>query len=127
MLYYLSDRILLVRCSSVFVCDYFEPLLCHLACITGNVQLATRILSFSEFVIDFFFQDKEAAMKKKLQQFLLQMFKMGTVRGFQHFSMYLRGKEEMGVTVYHEPQVIYNIIIIIIHLISLIVFVQLYL
>ena len=66
-------------------------------------------------------------MKKKLQQFLLQMFKMGTVRGFQHFSMYLRGKEEMGVTVYHEPQVIYNIIIIIIHLISLIVFVQLYL
>ena len=45
-------------------------------------------------------------MKKKLQQFLVEMFKMGTVRGFQHFSMYLRGKEEMGLTVYHEPQVV---------------------
>ncbi|KAK7499220.1 hypothetical protein BaRGS_00009480 [Batillaria attramentaria] len=49
-------------------------------------------------------EEKEAALKKRLQQFLIEMFKMGTVRGFQHFSMYLRGKEELGVTVYHEPQ-----------------------
>ncbi|KAK7090094.1 uncharacterized protein [Littorina saxatilis] len=50
-------------------------------------------------------EDKEAAMKKKLQHFLVEMFRMGTVRGFVHFSMYLRGKEEMGLTVYHEPQI----------------------
>lgn len=44
-------------------------------------------------------------MKKKLQLFLLEMFRIGTVRGFLHFSMYLRGKEELGLTVYHEPQI----------------------
>ena len=54
-------------------------------------------------------------MKKKLQQFLVEMFKMGTVRGFQHFSMYLRGKEEMGLTVYHEPQVVKDFFLFCLH------------
>ncbi|KAL8625519.1 hypothetical protein ACOMHN_014608 [Nucella lapillus] len=47
---------------------------------------------------------KEAAMKEKLDRYLAETFKMGTLQGFQHFHMYLRGKEEMTVTVYHEPQ-----------------------
>ncbi|XP_076453665.1 uncharacterized protein LOC143288888 [Babylonia areolata] len=48
---------------------------------------------------------KEAAMKEKLDCYLVEAFKMGTLRGFQHFYMYLRGKEEMTLTVYHEPQI----------------------
>jgi hypothetical protein len=73
----------------------------QLHCIIGLSISCTfcKIFAFLEF------QAKEAAIKKKLQQFLLEMFRMGTVRGFRHFSMYLRGKEEMGLTVYHEPQI----------------------
>jgi hypothetical protein len=30
---------------------------------------------------------------------------MGTVKGFKHFATYLRGKEEMVISVVNEPQV----------------------
>ena len=78
-----------------------------LFCFGKHHWQCDQFCAFQFFFIDFSLpQVKEAAMKKKLQQFLVEMFKMGTVRGFQHFSMYLRGKEEMGLTVYHEPQVV---------------------
>lgn len=91
MLYYLSDRILLVRCSSVFVCDYFEPLLCHLACITGNVQLATRILSFSEFVIDFFFPGQGSSHEEKIAAVFASDVQDGNCAWFSAFLNVLAG------------------------------------
>lgn len=47
---------------------------------------------------------QEAHLKKKLQCFLQEMLKMGTVKGFKHFATYLRGKEEMVISVVNEPQ-----------------------
>ncbi|CAL1529999.1 unnamed protein product [Lymnaea stagnalis] len=43
--------------------------------------------------------NKEAAQKKKLQKFLREMVNFGTLRGFKHFSCYVRGKEELLITV----------------------------
>ncbi|KAH9488579.1 hypothetical protein Btru_064255, partial [Bulinus truncatus] len=41
----------------------------------------------------------ENALKKKLQKFLWELANFGTVRGFKHFTCYLRGKEELIVSV----------------------------
>ena len=71
-----------------------------------QIYVKKRLMDeFFDWFGSLFIQSKEAAMKNKLQQFWLEMFKMGNVRGFQHFSMYLRGKEEMGLTVNHAPEV----------------------
>ena len=44
-------------------------------------------------------------LKKKLQGFLSEMLKMGTVKGFKYFAMYMRGREEMVLSVLNQPQV----------------------
>ena len=51
------------------------------------------------------FQSQEAQLKKKLQMFLSEMLKMGTVKGFKYFAMYMRGREEMVLSVVNQPQV----------------------
>ncbi|XP_072034055.1 uncharacterized protein [Amphiura filiformis] len=48
-------------------------------------------------------EDRERAAKKKLQNFLTEMLRVGCVRGFKYFSMYMRGREEMICTVLNEP------------------------
>ena len=52
-----------------------------------------------------YFQSQEALLKKKLQVFLTEMLKMGTVKGFKYFAMYMRGREEMVLSVVNQPQV----------------------
>lgn len=55
--------------------------------------------------------NQEAYLKKKLQCFLQEMLKTGTVKGFKHFATYLRGKEEMVISIVNEPktqQRVYN-------------------
>jgi hypothetical protein len=44
-------------------------------------------------------------LKKKLQAFLSEMLKLGTVKGFKYFAMYMRGREEMVLSVLNHPQV----------------------
>ena len=51
------------------------------------------------------YQSQEALLKKKLQMFLSEMLKMGTVKGFKYFAMYMRGREEMVLSVVNQPQV----------------------
>lgn len=46
---------------------------------------------------------QEALLKKKLQGFLSEMLKMGTVKGFKYFAMYMRGREEMVISVLNHP------------------------
>ncbi|KAK0061107.1 hypothetical protein Bpfe_009635 [Biomphalaria pfeifferi] len=46
----------------------------------------------------------EALVKKKLQRFLWELANFGSVRGFKHFSCYLRGKEELLVSVKNKVQ-----------------------
>ncbi|KAH3807257.1 uncharacterized protein LOC127833664 [Dreissena polymorpha] len=48
----------------------------------------------------------ETLMKKKLQSFLCEMLKFGTVKGFKHFAMYMRGREEMVLSVVNTPQML---------------------
>lgn len=48
-------------------------------------------------------EEREKAVKKKLQGFLNEMLAVGCVKGFKYFSTYLRGKEEMVCTVLNEP------------------------
>ncbi|XP_006823129.1 uncharacterized protein LOC102805631 [Saccoglossus kowalevskii] len=48
-------------------------------------------------------QEAEKAAKKKLTVFLNEMLKVGTVRGFKYFVMYMRGREEMICRVQNEP------------------------
>lgn len=45
----------------------------------------------------------EAQLKKKLQAFLSEMLKLGTVKGFKYFAMYMRGREEMVLSVLNHP------------------------
>ncbi|CAG2195160.1 unnamed protein product [Mytilus edulis] len=47
---------------------------------------------------------QEAHLKKKLQCFLQELLRMGTVKGFKHLATYLRGKEEMVISIVNEPQ-----------------------
>lgn len=47
--------------------------------------------------------NQEAMLKKKLQGFLSEMLKMGTVKGFKYFAMYMRGREEMVLSVLNQP------------------------
>lgn len=47
---------------------------------------------------------QEAMLKKKLQAFLTEMLKFGTVKGFKYFAMYMRGREEMVLSVLNHPQ-----------------------
>lgn len=47
---------------------------------------------------------QEALLKKKLQGFLSEMLKMGTVKGFKYFAMYMRGREELVLSVLNQPQ-----------------------
>ncbi|XP_060573330.1 uncharacterized protein LOC132731212 [Ruditapes philippinarum] len=47
---------------------------------------------------------QEAMLKKKLQAFLSEMLKLGTVKGFKYFAMYMRGREEMVLSVLNHPQ-----------------------
>ena len=54
-----------------------------------------------------FFQSQEALLKKKLQGFLSEMLRMGTVKGFKYFAMYMRGREEMVLSVLNQPLVSY--------------------
>ena len=53
----------------------------------------------------YFFQNQEALLKKKLQSFLAEMLRMGTVKGFKYFAMYMRGREEMVLSVLNQPLV----------------------
>jgi len=50
-------------------------------------------------------QPQEAKLKKKLQGFLTEMLRLGTVKGFKYFAMYMRGREEMILSVVNYPQV----------------------
>ena len=52
-----------------------------------------------------FLQSQEALLKKKLQGFLSEMLRMGTVKGFKYFAMYMRGREEMVLSVLNQPLV----------------------
>ncbi|XP_047130130.1 uncharacterized protein LOC105843959 isoform X1 [Hydra vulgaris] len=45
---------------------------------------------------------KEEYDKKKFQELTNNMFKIGCIKGFRYFSMYLRGKEELLVKVQNE-------------------------
>lgn len=47
---------------------------------------------------------QESYLKKKLQNFLSEMLKMGSVKGFKHFATYLRGREEMVISIVNQPQ-----------------------
>ncbi|GFO09779.1 60 kda ss-a/ro ribonucleoprotein-like [Plakobranchus ocellatus] len=47
---------------------------------------------------------QEAALKKKLQVFLSDLQHMGTVAGFRHFTSYVRGREEIVLTVNNTLQ-----------------------
>jgi hypothetical protein len=48
-------------------------------------------------------QDKEEILKKKLKSFLSDVLRVGTVKGFRHFAMYLRGREELIISIVNEP------------------------
>ncbi|XP_071084899.1 uncharacterized protein [Haliotis cracherodii] len=47
---------------------------------------------------------EETHLKKRLQVFLAEMLKLGTVKGFKYFASYMRGREEMVISVVNEPQ-----------------------
>ncbi|XP_041347504.1 uncharacterized protein LOC121367412 [Gigantopelta aegis] len=47
---------------------------------------------------------QEAILKKKLQSFLSEMLKLGTVKGFRYFATYMRGREEMVISILNSPQ-----------------------
>eukprot|EP00057_Strongylocentrotus_purpuratus_P010980 XP_011665454.1 PREDICTED: uncharacterized protein LOC584416 isoform X2 [Strongylocentrotus purpuratus] len=47
-------------------------------------------------------EERERATKKKLQHFLMQMLKMGCVKGFKYFDIYMRGREEMICTIMND-------------------------
>ncbi|XP_033760070.1 uncharacterized protein LOC117342167 [Pecten maximus] len=47
---------------------------------------------------------QEVYLKKRLQGFLGEMLKMGTLKGFKHFATYMRGREEMVISIVNEPQ-----------------------
>jgi hypothetical protein len=44
-------------------------------------------------------------LKKRLQAFLAEMLKFGTMKGFKNFAMYLRGREELVISVLNQPKV----------------------
>ena len=48
---------------------------------------------------------KEDAYKRTLKAFLTEMLKMGSVKGFKYFAMYMRGREELILSVVNEPMV----------------------
>ena len=50
-------------------------------------------------------QQEERNLKIKLKMFVLELARSGTVKGFRFFAMYLRGKEELIVSVLNEPMV----------------------
>ncbi|XP_061180525.1 uncharacterized protein LOC133189114 [Saccostrea echinata] len=47
---------------------------------------------------------QENILKKRLQAFLAEMLKFGTIKGFKNFAMYLRGREELVISVLNEPK-----------------------
>ena len=47
----------------------------------------------------------EERVKICFASFIQEMLKMGTVKGFKYFAMYMRGKEELVFTVQNEPLV----------------------
>lgn len=51
---------------------------------------------------------QEAFLKKRLQGFLGEMLKMGSVKGFKHFATYMRGREEMVISIVNEPQITHH-------------------
>ena len=51
------------------------------------------------------FQRQESILKKRLQAFLAELLKFGTIKGFKNFAMYLRGREELVISVLNEPKV----------------------
>ncbi|CAH1773334.1 unnamed protein product, partial [Owenia fusiformis] len=52
--------------------------------------------------------EKEKQLKKRLNQFLGELLQTGSINGFRHFVMYMRGREEMMISVMNEPGVPYN-------------------
>ncbi|XP_070538099.1 uncharacterized protein [Ptychodera flava] len=64
---------------------------------TSSALPACGVISTSEL------WEVEKAAKKKLQAFLNEMLRIGTVRGFKYFVMYMRGREEMICRVQNEP------------------------
>ncbi|XP_013418167.1 uncharacterized protein LOC106179179 [Lingula anatina] len=51
---------------------------------------------------------EEQRLKKKLQTFHSELLRVGTVKGFKYFAMYMRGREEMMISVLNEPQGVDN-------------------
>uniref|UniRef100_K1PTE5 DUF7886 domain-containing protein n=1 Tax=Magallana gigas TaxID=29159 RepID=K1PTE5_MAGGI len=47
---------------------------------------------------------QESILKKRLQVFLTELLKFGTIKGFKNFAMYLRGREELVISVLNEPK-----------------------
>ncbi|XP_056006765.1 uncharacterized protein LOC125658095 [Ostrea edulis] len=47
---------------------------------------------------------QENILKKRLQAFLAEMLKFGTMKGFKNFAMYLRGREELVISVLNQPK-----------------------
>jgi hypothetical protein len=52
------------------------------------------------------------------------MLKMGTVKGFKHFATYLRGKEEMVISVVNEPQVSPKLTLVLMYMYIQIIFIK---
>ena len=70
------------------------------------VEMVPKFVGIEHLVL--FFQNQEALLKKKLQSFLAEMLRMGTVKGFKYFAMYMRGREEMVLSVLNQPLVSYT-------------------
>lgn len=57
------------------------------------------------YFVFFYHQKQESILKKRLQVFLTELLKFGTIKGFKNFAMYLRGREELVISVLNEPKV----------------------
>ena len=55
--------------------------------------------------VNILLQEEEKNLKIKFKMFVLELARSGTVKGFHFFAMYLRGKEELIVSVLNEPMV----------------------
>lgn len=47
-----------------------------------------------------------AKLHSKLQTFLQEMLELGSVKGFKYFATYIRGKEEIIISVTNSPMIV---------------------
>ena len=86
-------------CFCLYLCLCFCQSLCLCFCL--HFCLSVCLSAFLSVCL----QDEEENLRLRLKMLVLELARSGTVKGFSYFTMYLRGKEELVISVVNEPLV----------------------